>query len=79
MTTVTLTVDAAFAEALLARLELFPAARLRGVVDALECGEQLFTVEQDRGAATRAGQVVVRLDPTDRLLRLLPAIFAGDV
>lgn len=54
-----------------------PTQRFREAVDALlglpDLGQQLVAVEPDRGAAAGTGEVVVTLQPSDRLRGLLAA------
>nr|CAD7058688.1 hypothetical protein RP007_05866 [Rhizobium sp. P007] len=79
MTKLAMFLDAGCAHELLSALpdaaERFPELR-DGVVDLLETGEQLFLLQADGAAAATTGEIVVRLDPSDRLLSLVSAFRA---
>jgi hypothetical protein len=60
------------AEALLAQPELLPEIR-EDLVGLFQTPEQAFTLQVDRLAAAAADELVVRLDPSDRLLGLMLA------
>lgn len=49
------------------------------VVNFLEAPQEFFTIQSDRLPATCAGVVTVCLNPTDRFVRLVAALGAGDV
>lgn len=63
---------------LLAQLDDAPLEVRDAFLGALEAGEQLFLLKGDDLLTRRTGEMVVRLEPTDRLLGLFPAIRAGN-
>ena len=79
MSKLAMCLDAGCAHELLSALsdvaERFPELR-DGVVDLLETGEELFLLHSDVAAAATTGEIVVRLDPSDRLLSLVSAFRA---
>lgn len=70
--------DASQATRLLAELGDAPSEIRDAFLGALEAGEQLFLLECDDRLACRTGEMIVRLQPTDRLIRLFAALGAGD-
>jgi hypothetical protein len=83
---VTLRVDARPLEAALGAARALLAEAPDGVLEGLErllgpgdAAQQLVAVETDVDAAARTGELVVRLEPSDALRRLLAAAGAGDV
>lgn len=56
--------------------ERFPETRER-LVDALESGTELFRIDRDSGAAARAGELVMRLEPSNFLRGLMAAADSG--
>lgn len=48
---------------------------LLGLIDS---GDELFCLDSDSRSAPRAGEIVVRLNPSDRLAALMSAFRAGD-
>ncbi|UIJ31496.1 hypothetical protein LV780_04785 [Cereibacter azotoformans] len=52
---------------------------LHGFLSRLETGDEVLFVQADVPCASAAREAVVRLDPSDSLLRLLSAVGAGDV
>ncbi|WP_425639910.1 hypothetical protein [Agrobacterium radiobacter] len=79
MTKLAMCLDVGCANELLSALsdatERFPELR-DGFVDLLETGEQLFLLHADGAAAATTGEIVVGLDPSDRLLSLVFAFRA---
>ncbi|WP_139384433.1 hypothetical protein [Bosea thiooxidans] len=47
-----------------------------GLVELFEAGEQMIVVEMDPLTAPLAGELIVRLNPSDRLRVLLAAVWA---
>ena len=77
-----LTLDTAGLAKLLSALsdaaDLLPEVR-DGLIGLLDSGEQLLRIDCDGSAAALTTEIVVRLKPSDALLRLLPASGAGDI
>ena len=62
------------------RASLEPLHEVRdGLLDLCEFPSELVRLEADSLAASGAGQVFIRFQPSDRLLSLLAAVRAGDV
>ncbi|MCS0463495.1 hypothetical protein [Rhizobium favelukesii] len=82
MTTIKLRCDTAdledYLSALFAASELLPEIR-QGLVGLLDSGEELFCVHSDCIAASVTGELLVRFQPSDALLRLLSASGAWNV
>lgn len=79
---VTLRIDVSAAQAALSRLSALAEGRPEvgeRFFSLLDGGEGLFDLEPDDGAAAGAGHLVMRLEPSDGLRRLLAAEGAGDV
>lgn len=65
-------------QALLAELNQAPREVREAFVSGLERGAELFRVELDVSTASLAEEMVVRIEPTEALLRLVPASRAGN-
>lgn len=50
----------------------------KGILRALKRGDEFVSLKVDRAAAVGAGELIIRLDPSDRLRRLMSALGAGD-
>jgi hypothetical protein len=49
------------------------------LLNLFESGEQIFTIKSNDFVAAVASEVIVRLDPSDRLASLVTALRTGDV
>ena len=67
------------ASALLAEASEAVLKSLEGLFGPDDASQQMATVQVDRAASAGAGELVVRLDPSDGLRRLLAAAGARDV
>lgn len=76
--TITLRFDCSAATRLLAELRDAPLEVREAFLSAFESGEQLFLLKSDDLLTGGTAEMVVRLEPADCLLRLLPATGAGD-
>lgn len=80
--TVKLSLDATGFDVMLASLadaaDLFPEIR-QGLVSLLKSGEQLFGVDGDVIPASVTGELLVRLQPSDALLRFMSTSRAWDI
>ncbi len=82
LTTLTLHVDTSAAQAAMARLAALAEGRPQvgeRFLGLLDAGEELFALQEDHGGAAGAGQLFMRLEPSDGLLGRLGAEGAGDV
>lgn len=71
--------DAYLAQRLLAELSEMPSEIGNRLVDALEGGAELFRLDCDSVAASRTGELVVRLEPTEFLRGFMAASGARNV
>ena len=62
----------------LERAKSAPVEVRMAILDGLERGEELVTIEVDRDPARRTDEVVIRFDPSDWLVDLLAAGVAGN-